>query len=682
MRRVLGVAIAGLVLAGGLAAVTDESTTGARTLVTGRAERSGTETLERVPERRPRPWSGGPGAVRASSASDAAVVELLRHDSCAGLLDHLRGRALPLVTEWGLGGGGGVAATPTAGAADAGGAAASGTGGSFSTTNVQERGIDEPDIVKNDATRLFTVFDATLRSLVIDDDGVPRVVDSLALPAPGYELLLHGERLVAIATDHQASSPTTRLLVVDVRDPQDIATVADVKLDGWYISSRQVDGSVRIVLTQPGPDLPFTFPRSDDPDERARALAHNRAVIVSSIVSDWLPEVTACDDVYTPMTVAGFASTTVLTFDAVAGEVLSSASVVADAGEVYSSPTHLYVASGVLDAVAVDGVPAAVTHIHRFDLTDRRRVVYEASGVVPGHLLRPFMWGGSGMGQWSMSEHEDLLRVATTMGGSWDEATASQSAVTVLRVEGDRLVPIGAVHGLGVGEQIYAVRFMGARGYVVTYRKTDPLYVLDLADPRAPRVAGELKIPGYSAYLHPVEDGRLLGIGQDDPDEDGMADGTQASLFDVGDPTAPRRIDQLSLGERGTVSGVEHDHRAFTWWAEPRRGVIPLTIPRDGFTGAIVIGLEDDALTEIGRISHGAPSRGDCQVPIERSRVIGDSVFTFSHTGVAVHGLDDVEARFTTAYSEVSPHCHAEPDERPPTTTTTTTLVGLGLEPD
>ena len=134
--------------------------------------------------------------------------------------------------------------------------------------------------------------------------------------------------------------------------------------------------------------------------------------------------------------------------------------------------------------------------------------------------------------------------------------------VSVLEQHGGRLTTVGLVDGLGRGEQIRAVRFLGPLGYVVTFRQTDPLYTVDLSAPTRPRVAGELKILGYSAYLHPVGDGKLLGLGQD-ADKNGRTSGLQLSLFDVSDPAAPRRIDQLTV--RGAWSDVEGDHHAFSF---------------------------------------------------------------------------------------------------------------------
>ena len=148
------------------------------------------------------------------------------------------------------------------------------------------------------------------------------------------------------------------------------------------------------------------------------------------------------------------------------------------------------------------------TEIHRFDTSDPARTTYRSSGSVPGFVLNQF----------ALSEDRGALRVATTEEPLWmagAQQRDAESGVSVLREEGAKLVTVGRVGGLGKGERIYAVRFLGDAGYLVTFRQVDPLYTLDLSDPRAPKAVGELKVAGYSAYLHPVGDGLLLGVGQD-----------------------------------------------------------------------------------------------------------------------------------------------------------------------
>jgi len=269
-----------------------------------------------------------------------------------------------------------------------------------------------------------------------------------------------------------------------------------------------------------------------------------------------------------------------------------------------------------------------------------------------------------------MSEHDGVLRVATTAGEPW--SGGSESMVTTLALEDQQLVELGQVGDMGEGEQIYAVRFIGDTGYVVTFRQTDPLYVLDLSDPSDPRVTGELKIPGYSAYLHPVDDGLLLGVGQDATDE-GMRLGVQVSLFDVSDPANPERVHQITFGSGS--SDVEYDHRAFLWWAPESMAVVPMQTWDEGtqISGGVGIDVEGRTLEERGRLE--SPETADCSGPIPvdaltaeepastvapecypyasplvRTVVVGDQVLAISSAGLGTHDLATLASTGFTAW--------------------------------
>ena len=188
------------------------------------------------------------------------------------------------------------------------------------------------------------------------------------------------------------------------------------------------------------------------------------------------------------------------------------------------------------------------------------------------------------------------------------------------------------------------MRFIGDVGYVVTFRQVDPLYTIGLADPTAPKLLGQLELLGYSAYLHPIADDLLLGVGQDATPE-GRTKGVQVSLFAVGDPAHPRLLAQHALGTASS-SQVEFDSHAFLYWAPRQLVVLPLqvfdsgdgTSSSPGFTGAIALKVDGSGIAETGRLAHD-PTDG--LVPaINRSIVIGDQLLTVSDGGVLASALD------------------------------------------
>ena len=201
------------------------------------------------------------------------------------------------------------------------------------------------------------------------------------------------------------------------------------------------------------------------------------------------------------------------------------------------------------------------------------------------------------------------------------QRTADESAVVTLRDDGEgRLVEVGRVDGIGPREDIEAVRWFGALALVVTFRRIDPLYTVDLSDPAAPRVRGELKIPGYSAYLHPLGPDRLLGLGQG-PVERGHW-GAQSSLFDLADLDDPQRLDVVSH-ERGSSHVAEHDPRGFTWLPDRSTG---LSVLNDGTgrgpTRLLVLEVVGDRLEQRLVEVPGAPTRRTVYGDTQRIRTL------------------------------------------------------------
>jgi Beta propeller domain len=604
---------------------------------------------------------------RADGAAQAGRLQSF--GSCGELLAYVKRQAGPLVGPWGLGGG--VTGMPMPVAAGERDAARSATA-DYSGTNVQEEGVDEPDLVKSDGSHLFVVAGNRLR--VVAARGRPRLVGSLALePGLSHELLLAGSRLLVVSRGAGVVLPApgaertvwpyapsrTLLTEVDIREPASPRIVRTLTVEADYLSARLAGHTARVVLQASMPrEIDWESPVGSTRADLAAALARNRALVASSGVSSWLPSVriavrrtgakrehalVQCRHVQRPPSFSGLGLLTVLTIDLASGlDPVDSDAVMTDGRVVYASPENLVVATERWADRPQTARPSAApesvkTALHVFDIADSRRTRYRASGEVPGFLLN----------QWSLSEHRGVLRVATTELPPWigGEQTESESFVTVLDVRAGRLVTLGRVGGLGRGERIYGVRFLGDVGYVVTFRQIDPLYTLDLANPRRPALLGELKIPGYSAYLHPLAGDLVLGLGQDATGE-GRAVGTQLSLFDVSDLRRPVRLHRLTIAKGS--SEAEYDHHAFLHWPPARLAVVPLSSYDDSpFVGAVGFRIGREGIQEVGRISHsgGGAKRLDGSGMIRRAVVVGDTLFTVSDHGVEASSLGTLAQR-------------------------------------
>ncbi|MEA2297134.1 MAG: hypothetical protein QOF77_70 [Solirubrobacteraceae bacterium] len=558
----------------------------------------------------------------------------------------------------------------------------------YSTTNNQEAGVDEPDIAKTDGTTLFTVSQG--RIFAVSTGPAPRLLGSLDLGSGALDaqLLLRGARLIVISSSGgypigvgfgrpggggpptSTASPipyspvaATTVREVDVRDPAAMRVTRTMTVDGRFVDARQNGATARLVISSAPRAIAVAGQRGAPagwvPSRRFRSALTGRS---------YVRPVAPCRSVRRPVEFSGLGMLTILTLDLDRGLwAAGSAALMADAQVVYGSTTSLYVATQKwLDPrLATARLPASqATVINRFDVSDPARTTLVASGEVPGYLLNQF----------SLSEYQGYLRVATTSAPIWwgpgPPQSASQSTVTVLAQRGGRLAPVGQVTGLGAGQQIYSVRFVEDAGYVVTFRRVDPLYAIDLRSPAAPRVAGQLELAGYSAYLHPLAPGLLLGVGEDVGAGNEPA-GTQLELFDVSDPGAPRLLARTTVA--GSSSEVQYDHHAFLFWPPTGLAVLPLEVyppptpvtgsgviapgapppPAQGFVGAIGYHVDRSGITEVGRVAHD-PLAG--YVPtIRRSVVFGDRLFTVSEAGVLASKLDTLAPQAFVAFPGAAP---------------------------
>lgn len=293
-------------------------------------------------------------------------------------------------------------------------------------------------------------------------------------------------------------------------------------------------------------------------------------------------------------------------------------------GQVYASRDSLYVVSTNWNWAGADtaGLPWNNSRIYKFDLnqTDMPLV---ATGVVEGYALNQF----------SMDEYNGEFRIATTS-SSWWWGGNSYNSVFVLQQQGHDLVAQGVLTNLAPSEHIYSVRFVGDLAYMVTFRQVDPLFVIDLSDPTTPYVAGELKVPGYSSYLHPMDDTHLIGLGYD-ADANGRITSLKLSLFDVADPTDPKLVDSMLLTPDGTwgYSQATWDHHAFSYFAE--QGVLALPVWACWQNSSLdVISVDPTAgFTQLGSITQTGWS--------SRSLRIGDNIYAISNTQMTVADLMD-----------------------------------------
>lgn len=534
----------------------------------------------------------------------------------------------------------------------------------FSTTNTQVAGVDESDVIKNDGEFIYMVSGKTVRIIKAYQPANLAQVAKLELSDPNFtpsELYVYGNKLVVLGSHYSARDPYSndsvdapnakmmiyppmynparaKMFVVDMSNKSSLKEERSIEFDGDTVSTRRVDGYLYLVINKM-PDYHVMFYRADGAEVDWNKFSESKDA--ESILPTYKDSRLGKD-----MPLVGCSSVRFIpdynqiNFMTVAAVNLNNPAspirkeVVMGGGEnIYSSADNLYVASTVYNyprAVIYDTFAPVnyteTTRVTQFKLANGG-VAVGTTGTVPGHILNQF----------AMDENASALRIATTISEQWgprgEASRKSQNNVYVLD-RNDLSKQLGALTNLASGETIYSVRFAGNRAYLVTFKKIDPFFVLDLSDNKNPKVLGELKIPGYSNYLHPLDDNHVLGVGKDavDPTEKEKSQiswwggsnfawyqGLKVAVFDVTDTANPKLQSNLVIGDRGSDSELLYNHKALFF--DKARGLIafpvsinevkdksadnPSAYGTQVFQGAEVIKLgANNQLSELGRITH------------------------------------------------------------------------------
>lgn len=526
----------------------------------------------------------------------------------------------------------------------------------FSPTNVQVDGIDEPDIVKTDGTHLYVAADSGPYG------GASEVLVAKAVPASELSvvarisleddmgfvqgLFVDGSRLAVIASGgtmasdaYAPGSARTSLLVYDLPIGETPVPFGSFDVSGSYVSARLASPYVYTITNEyvSKVDGTYRFPS-------ACAAEACGSLAPSSVY-------------YDPSSREAGAFTNLLAVDLSSGESQAVSVVTGSTSVAYMSHAALYLAFFKWEPALVlpSDRPLAAqerTTIHRIRIAGLGLQV-AGSGDVPGRVLNQF----------SLDEHRGYLRVATTTWSGGDTFRSNSH----LYVLDESLAIAGRLEGLAPGESVYASRFLGDRAFLVTFEKIDPFFVIDLSVPLLPRVLGSLKVPGYSDYLHPLGEDRVIGLGKDAiPDAGGSFawyQGLKLSLFDVADPADPEEASRVLIGDRGTESEALRDHHAFLFAPDRSLLVIPVDLAvldenrSDGsawtygeyvWQGAYAFSVDPhDGFRLEARITHRDAGPfdpwGDRTLSVRRGLLVGDVLYTVSAGMIKANALFDFE---------------------------------------
>ena len=557
-------------------------------------------------------------------------------------------------------------------------------------TNNQVAGVDEADFVKNDGQYIYLAQNGVLR--IVDAWPADQAHEVSVTPIEGTpkKLFVVGDRaLVYVAIgadatfgmgectygydcDFVGDGTTTRALVFDISDRTAPQLVRSVALPGSLIAGRRIGNAVHtVVTTNPDPFQGLQYYPEDDlcqgPPVLNRYAAHaaferlretNKQINAATDITAILPvivdsaddstDTSACTSMYESQVNDGAAFMTIASLDLTTNDPVVASTIVSRSGAVYASGEALYVAvPHQSDVQDFDG--AALSCIHKFQIGEQPEATgYIGSGTVIGRPLNQF----------AMDEKDGKLRIATTNGHV--PSPDVESRLTVLDEQDHELVEIGAVTGIAPTEDIRSVRFDGDRAFIVTFKKTDPLFTFDLSNPEDPKQLGELKIPGFSTYMHMLDDNHLLSIGYDADDHGDFAyfDGVLLQVFDVTDPFNPTLAHRHVIGTRGSSSEALTNHLAFTWYPEHALLSVPMTVCEGGddgeygqtmsFSGLMLFDVSATAgIAEHGRVAHPVPDEVTCgnwwtqsNSAVKRSLFLDRYVYSISNADLKIQSVD------------------------------------------
>ena len=561
-------------------------------------------------------------------------------------------------------------------------------GSDYSKTNIQVEGVDEADIVKTDGEYIYIVSGGNITIVKAYPPEEAKVLSKISLEGSITGIFINGDKLAVFeteygiyplyevwdspssseevneaATDDEPSSvpepkngsttvdepprvptpivyepPTTSIKVYDISNKENPVLTRNFAVDGNYFSARMIGDYVYVVATQ------YTFFIETD-------------VFLPRVHSDNETEVIPADDIYYynfSDTSYSFTSIVALNIQNDAQEPTHETILLGGTSAIYVSQNNIYLTFPDYTWQEDETMKTAIQRIK----IDKQAITFAAQGEVPGYVLNQF----------SMDEHNGYFRIATTTGHiarTFTEAT-SENNVYVLDMN---LNVVGKLEDLAPGEKIYSARFMGDRCYLVTFRKIDPLFVIDLTEPTAPKILGSLKVTGYSGYLHPYDENHLIGIGKEteaaEKDDFAWYQGVKISLFDVSDVSNPVELAKYEIGDRRSDSPVLWDHKALLFDRARNLLVLPIMlaeidpsqydgeVPPDAYgeyvwQGAYVFDISLDGLELRGRITHMEDNADLLKLgyyftssySVERSLYIDNVLYTISGMKAKMNNLE------------------------------------------
>lgn len=552
---------------------------------------------------------------------------------------------------------------------------AGGTSIDFSKTNIQVEGVDEPDIVKTDGQFIYIIANQMIFIVKAHPADNAIILSKISFNSDSYpsNIFIYKDRLIVFSSSYKypidypeydycwwGGISTTIISIYDITDKKEPEIVKEIEVDGGYFDARLIGEYIYVLAIE----YSYNIYRIQDGNETINIPEITIDNVTTKIPADQIYYLDIPEKLDT--------MTHVLSINIYDDEVNQKSFLLGSAQTMYVSKNNIFLAyikynyfypTPLIRSSSIQDEESTIIHKISIDEGD---IKYQAQGEIPGRILNQF----------SMDEYDGFFRIATTIGNVWNQDIKSTNNVYILDED---LNIISEIEDIAPGEQIYSARFIGKKAYLVTFKKIDPFFTIDLSDPYNPKILGKLKIPGYSDYLHPYDENHIIGIGKDTAEalntlneslnlDFAWYQGLKIALFDISDFENPKEVSKIIIGDRGTDSPALYNHKAFLFDKEKELLVIPVNLfeisdeikkQYDNYTGsmygeftfqgAYVYQLNiKDGFEFIGRITHlddedifksgfygywGSSS-------ISRSLFIEDVLYTISDSMIKMNNLE------------------------------------------
>lgn len=453
------------------------------------------------------------------------------------------------------------------------------TESSSSKTNTQVENVDEADIVKVESNYIYYIAEDKIVIINAEKPENAEKVSEINYEEEGFypnELYVKNNKLVVIGAYYDAVSETyktideaydriyirdnkTEIIIYDIAEKTNPKQIRKIEMDGNYISSRMINENLYLATTQNIYGYGIARNQMKDLNENDYKPKYK-----DTIISDE-EKCINYDKIYYFDEIEDMNYLILAGMNIENNEEVDVQTFLGGGSDIYASEKNLYIGKNTIKYDKLYRETESITQILKFELSNGK-IKYKAEAKVKGYINNQF----------SMDENNGYFRIATTSNIEEDKKYTTINNMYVLN---ENMEEVGKIEGLAKGEEIYSVRYVGNKGYMVTFKQVDPLFVIDLTNPQNPQVLGQLKIPGYSTYLHPYDDTHIIGFGYNTEQKETsvITNGLKMAMFDITDVSNPKELFKINIGKNNTSSRLTYNHKALLYSKEKNIIGFPLT---------------------------------------------------------------------------------------------------------